>query len=91
MLNRDVKPSLADIYGIIGNDGTRLLKELDGFLRSSYDVVSEVRFPFGNNYGWGIKYSHKAKHLCYVFPENGAFTVTVQIGKKRTAQTERKA
>ncbi|MDH5440430.1 MAG: DUF3788 domain-containing protein [Candidatus Bathyarchaeota archaeon] len=90
MLNKEAKPSLIDMYSVIGNDGTRLLKELDEFLRSSYDIVSEIKFPFGSNYGWGIKYSHKAKHLCYMFPENGAFTVTIQIGKKELPKLNKK-
>lgn len=82
MLQKEVKPSLNDIYNIIGSDGTILLKDLDNFMRLSYDIVSEIRFPFGNKYGWGIKYSHRSKHLCYVFPETGSFTVTIQIGGK---------
>ncbi|MGC8832254.1 MAG: DUF3788 domain-containing protein [Thermoproteota archaeon] len=81
MLNRDVEPSLADMRRAIGVKGTRLLAGLDGFLRSHYDVKSEIRFPFGSGYGWGIKYSHRSKHLCYVFPEKDAFTVTIQIGR----------
>jgi hypothetical protein len=82
MLQKEVKPPLNDIYNIIGSDGTILLKDIDNFMRLSYDIVSEIRFPFGNKYGWGIKYSHRTKHLCYVFPETGSFTVTIQIGEK---------
>jgi hypothetical protein len=32
-----------------------------------------IRFPYGNKYGWGVKYSRKNKHICDVFAENGAF------------------
>lgn len=41
-----------------------------------------MRFPFGNSYGWGYKYSHQSSHLCYVFFESGAFTVTLQLGDR---------
>ena len=81
MLNKEIKPTLYDIHNTIGIRNKELLDELDKFLMSSYDLKSQIRFPFGNNYGWGIKYSHKSKHLCYVFPEHNAFTVTIQIGK----------
>ena len=81
MLCKEIQPSLADMYDVIGEEGSELLLELDEFLRQNYAMVSEIRFPFGNNYGWGIKYSHGAKHLCYVFPERCSFTVMIQIGK----------
>jgi hypothetical protein len=86
MLNKEIAPSLTDIYGVIGSSEISLFEEFDQFLRCSYDIVSEIRFPFGDHYGWGIKYSHRTKHLCYVFPENGAFTVTIQIGKSELAK-----
>lgn len=90
MLQKEVKPSLNDIYNIIGSDETNLLKDLDDFMRLSYDMVSEIRFPFGNKYGWGIKYSHRTKHLCYIFPETGSFTVTIQIGEKELTRLHEK-
>ena len=52
-------------------------------LADLYDLRKELRFPFGNDYGWGVKYSHKAVHLVYVFFEQGAFTVMLQIGDAR--------
>jgi hypothetical protein len=90
MLNKDNKPLLEDMYHVIGRDGTELLKELIRFLDSSYDIVAEIKFPFGNQYGWGIKYNHKAKHLCYVFPEEGGFTVTIQIGNNELPKLYKK-
>ena len=27
----------------------------------------ELKFPFGNNYGWGYKISDKKKHMFYSF------------------------
>lgn len=72
---------MGEIYGTMGPESTALFGSLESFLRDSYDLNTELRFPFGNTYGWGNKYSHKSKHLCYVFFEKGAFTVTIQIGK----------
>ena len=80
MLNKEMEPSPEEIYEVIGSEGVGILEDFEQFLRSSYDLVTELRFPFGNKYGWGIKYSHRTKHLCYVFPEKGSFTVTIQIG-----------
>lgn len=80
MLNKEIEPSLKEMYEVIGTDGAGILEDFEQFLRSSYDIVTELRFPFGSKYGWGIKFSHRTKHLCYVFPENGSFTVMTQIG-----------
>ena len=58
-------------------------------LRSGYQLNRELKFPFGNNYGWGYKYSHGSAHLCYVFFEKNAFTVTLQIGDKQVQLVEK--
>jgi Protein of unknown function (DUF3788) len=52
--------------------------------------LSELRFPFGNNYGWGTKYSHKYTQLCYVLFEKGAFTITIQLGKNQLPKLHEK-
>ncbi|WP_066498183.1 DUF3788 domain-containing protein [Abyssisolibacter fermentans] len=81
MLNKEKIPSMEEIYETIGNESVLLFEALEEFLKDSYSLSTELRFPFGNNYGWGNKYSHKSKHLCYVFFETGAITVLIQIGK----------
>ncbi|QUH30597.1 DUF3788 domain-containing protein [Vallitalea guaymasensis] len=81
LLDKNNQPTINQIYDTIGDNGITLLQELEQFLSNNYDIISELKFPFGNNYGWGTKYSHKSKHLCYVFYEKEAFTVTIQIGK----------
>lgn len=65
------------------------LSLLEEYLQTQYYLLKELRFPFGNNYGWGYKSSHKSNHLCYAFFEKGAFTVTIQIGDKQLGLLER--
>lgn len=86
MLNKDVKPTIDEICSTIGEEGTKHWRLLDEFFNSSYDIDSDIRFPFGNNYGWGVRYKHKSKTLCYMFPEKGAFTVFFQIGKSEVSK-----
>lgn len=81
ILNKSVRPTKNDIYGLMGTEAVILFEKLNDFLTNSYDITVELKFPFGNNYGWSYKISHKRKHLCYVFFEKGAFTVLIQIGK----------
>jgi len=82
MLDKNATPTDEEIANAVGAKGMRLLGLLEDFLRSNYNLSRELRFPFGNSYGWGNKYSHASLHLCYLFFEQGAFTVTLQIGKK---------
>lgn len=90
MLNKNIQPSIEEIEAYIKAEGYERLLKIDHFLNESYDLSRELRFPFGNNYGWGFKYSHKSKHLCYVFIEQGAFTLTLQIGDKEAPALEKK-
>ena len=86
MLNKKIKPSIDEIINHIGNNGYILLQYLEKELNDKYDIDRELRFPYGNSYGWGFKYSHKAKHLCDIFFENGAITVTIQIGGNKVVK-----
>ncbi len=83
LTNKAAEPSLLDIRQLLGPAASVRLDQLECWLRSRYDINRALRFPFGASYGWGYKYSHKQAHLCYVFFERDAFTVTLQIGDAR--------
>ena len=80
MADKDVKPGNVEIEQYIGAESCRLLQMLEEMLNVRYDVHRELGFPFGAPHGWGYKYSHKTKHLCHIFFERGAITLTLQIG-----------
>ena len=82
MLDKNIIPTEKDILEFIGNDANNLLKQFEEEFNKQYYMQKELKFPFGNNYGWGYKYSHKTKHLCYVFFENGEIDVMLQISSK---------
>jgi hypothetical protein len=80
LLDKNDPPGEDRIREWTGPEGYALLLELEAFLGSHYQLSKELRFPFGNQYGWGYKYGHKSSHLCYTFFESGSFTVTLQLG-----------
>ena len=82
MLEKGITPSAEKIAETLGEGALGRLEELEAFLGAHYDLARELRFPFGSQYGWGYKYAHKSKHLCYAFFEKGAFTVTIQLGDR---------
>lgn len=80
-VDKNTVPSSSEISDLLGDQAVRRLNEFEHFLNSRYELIRELKFPFGNNYGWGYKYSHKSKMLCYLFFEKDLFTVTLSIGK----------
>jgi len=86
LLDKNIMPSAEEITAYIGRQSSELLEALEKSLNERYDIVKELKFPFGNSYGWGYKYSHKTKHLCYIFFEKDAITVTIQIGSNEVSK-----
>ena len=64
-----------------GNSG-ELWLALDKYLKDTHNADTLIRFPYGNEYGWGVKYSVKKRHICDVFAENGAFTALFQVSDR---------
>lgn len=83
MLDKNNQPTLEQVKEYLGDKSFKRLLSLEEYLQTHYLLSKETRFPFGNNYGWSYKYSHKSAHLCYLFFEKEAFTITVQIGDKQ--------
>jgi len=81
MLDKQITPSFDDLINYSGESGTLWL-ELDKFFDEKFFAAKIIRFPYGNKYGWSVKYSQKSKHICDVFAENGAFTVLIRIANK---------
>lgn len=81
-------PTPAEIEVFIGVEAQHQLAALEGQLAARYDLSRELRFPFGKDYGWGYKFSHKSAHLLYVFFARGVLVATLQIGDAQVAKLE---
>ncbi len=88
LLDKNNPPTTEFIRAYIGIKSHTVLLQFEDFLSNNYHLSKEMRFPFGNSYGWGYKYSHKSSHLCYVFFESGAFTITLQLGDNCVSKIE---
>ena len=88
LLDKSVTPDEAVIQEYLGRQSHERLDIFENRLKAGYQLARELKFPFGNSYGWGYKYSHKRSHLCYAFFEKDAFTVTLQIGDKQVPLLE---
>ena len=81
LLNKQETPMFDDLIRYSGDSGVLWL-ELDKRIVEKYNASKQIRFPYGKDYGWSVKYSTKSKHICDVFAENGAFTALFQISTK---------
>ena len=88
MLDKKNKPTEEQVKEHLGAESFERLLSLESYLQSHYDLSKEMRFPYGNIYGWGYKYSHKSSHLCDAFFEDSAFTIMIQIGGKQAHRLE---
>jgi len=78
LLDKTLSPTFEDLIVHSGSSGT-LWVELDDYIRKTFSSQRQIRFPYGNKYGWGCKYSFKSRHICDIFAENGAFALFFQI------------
>lgn len=78
MLDKHHKPTWAEFISHCG-DCQSLLEELDCFLSKELKSEKLLRFPYGNSYGWGLKYFIKSKHICDLFAEKSGFTVMLRL------------
>ena len=88
MLEKDRRPAAEEIRAHMGSESFKRLQAFEALLDAGYRLEKELRFLFGNDYGWGNKYSHGKTHLCYAFFEQASFTVSLQIGDRFVASVE---
>ena len=78
MLDRTEKPTETAFIHYCGEAET-LFENIDAFLLTDLGTGRMLRFPYGNRYGWGMKYYIKSKHVCDIFAEKDAFTVMLRM------------
>jgi hypothetical protein len=79
MLNKAHRPTEEEILETIGDAVPWL--DLRQYIRENYDSVEELAF-FAKKYGWTVRYRKSGKTLCSLFPEKGAFSALIVLGKK---------
>ena len=87
LLDEGIDPTESLFEESIGKQCVKLWSQLREFLDQHYDFAPELHF-IGKKYGWGYKYRRSKKTLCVLFPETGAFTVLITLGKREVEQVK---
>lgn len=82
------QPSEEFIKMFMGDDAWSRLMHFEDMLKRYYDLSREIKFPFGNDYGWSFRYAHKNTLLLYVFFEEHGFCCTISINDKGAQEVE---
>jgi len=80
MINKSCIPTNQNILSTLGDKSDLWLK-MHEFIANNYDFNKELVF-FSKNYGWTVRYRKNKKTLVSCFPENGAFSALLVLGKK---------
>ncbi len=82
MLDKRLTPQFEDMASYCGASSS-LFKGLNYYLASEFGTQTKIRFPYGNQYGWGVKHSKGSRHICDIFPESMAFSVMLRLNNKQ--------
>jgi hypothetical protein len=85
-LDKGKKPSTEEIKKAIG-DRLMLWLEIHRYIEVNYDFTQKLVF-FTNKYGWAIRYRKQGRTMAYFFPEQGAYSVLLILGKKEAEEVE---
>lgn len=79
-LDKANPPTEKQMVAAMGKPVSALWRELRAFLKDNYTAEPELHFG-GKNYGWSYRYRQGGRTLCTLYPEHGAFTVLVVMGR----------
>ena len=84
MLDKKAEPSMPELVAHCGICGD-MFADINGYLTKEFETETEIRFPYGNHYGWSVKHKKKSRLICDIFAEADAFTVMLRLTDKQFA------
>jgi len=85
MLDKEHTPAKQDIIDYLGEGAAGAWNDVVSFLEDNYNFEPETIYG-GQKYGWVVRYRRSGKTLCALYPERGAFTILIVLGKKEVEQ-----
>jgi hypothetical protein len=85
MMDKSTQPSEEEMVNWIGQPIAEEWIALRRFLAETYEIVP-IFNSGGKRYGWNLQYRIGGRPLCEMYPEHGAFTDLVILGKVELGQ-----
>ena len=82
LLDKQNVPTFEELAAYCGENSS-LFQRLNEQLFQTFGTAQEIRFPYGNHYGWGVAHRKKKTLICDVFAEAGAFTVMLRLSNQQ--------
>ncbi|MDR0930799.1 MAG: DUF3788 family protein [Clostridiales bacterium] len=80
--DKAIHPTQEFVRDFMGDNAWQRLMRFEDMLRQRYNLGVEMKFPFGNEYGWGFRYSHNKSLLLHTFFEQDGFCATISINDR---------
>lgn len=72
------KPSAEEIRAAVGSKQAAW-EDLSQFARQNYADQEELKFLYGKNYGWALRFLSRGKMVINLYPADGSFTAQINL------------
>jgi hypothetical protein len=85
--DKNNQPTIAEFYTMLDNK-LPIWEELTKFIRSEYPVQEDIKFMYGQKYGWALRFRIKSKLLVALYPLKNGFTVQIILNTGTIKQAQ---
>ncbi len=78
--DKKVQPGEAEIRASVGARWDAWCGLVE-WIRAHYPVQEDIKFLYGKNYGWALRFRIKSQVLTALYPTQGGFTVQVNLSE----------
>ncbi len=82
------QPTPTEILDVLGPAATAW-GAFGQHLREAYRVEEDLKFMYGEKYGWALRFRRRGRLLTALYPASGAFVVQVILGGAALEQAQR--
>jgi hypothetical protein len=86
LIDKSIIPTEKTIFYLL-NQNYPIWKEVHDYILSGEKIQVETKY-FTKNYGWSRRFFKGSKTICYLFPENTAFSILIVFGQKEVERIE---
>ena len=85
-VDKKYQPSEAEIQQVLGSK-LAIWQTLVDYIREHYPSDEDLKFLYGKQYGWALRFRKRRQLLTSLYPTEGGFTVQINLGPGAIEQT----